>query len=622
MTSTEFLSRIEKIYKRYIRITYQNVSDIQKDNFELIEYLVNNYDDLLLTIHINNYEIKGKKVIFKTNIGTFLTDTPKFSDELSKYANIDIDACKFFETFIIKKSSKLIEDIKDENSKIFIKYLQSYYLYRNLTDPNEKKRHFSNFSNDNYNCSDKVFTLECLNNPNFFDLYAFTPHMTNYYIEDFVDIYDNYFKFDNNKNILFANIILSGDASRKSFILENISEFKEFIINYVSNKAKGNSYVSLAYKYISENSIIDYFEQDELEKMYLKNPYYYILDSKRFESIALNIKNSSPLIKLDNETEDIIHVRVRDYDLIDDIPFEYYKKQPKTRENMNFKNTFLFNNTSILKFYKIYYRSYIDIINRKNLKNKDNLKDFIRFLFEYNNLMRICNNPNITINDLKSLEMFLKFYDIGISDMFKRIKKDLRYKALRFHNEIVNSKDSINEINSVLCKYKVDKDNIYSFIINNKFLYVKEKSALINIIGVYYDLSVKFIDVLSILNEMLDRRMTIDQILKEKGIPKKEFDLIYEKSAKDNPILHEYISNSLKRNKRLGFMKLCKYGYVVLKTNITSIKDYEEKFKDHMSYYDLIKYLSKTDISDKLIEKAQSFNDFNKDYIDTYKKKN
>lgn len=613
MTKAEFFDKIEKIYKRYKRINYHS-KNILKDNFELIEYLVDNYDDLSLIVHINGYEIIGEKIKFNTNIGTFLTDISNCDDEPSKYINIDIDAYKFFETFLIKKPSNFINNIKDENNKIFIRYLQSYYLYRNLTDPNEAKRLFLGFSYDNYNNFDRVFNLECLNNPDFFDLYSFRTYRPNVYMDQFIDIYDNYFKFDN-KNLIFSIIVLSHDTSRKSFILENIDEFKKFVIDHVSIKAKNNSYISLAYKYIIETGIIDYFEHDELEKMYLKNPYYYKLDSKRFNKVVCNIKNNSPLVKLDSETDETVHIRVHDYDLVDGLPFEIYKRGLDSIMAMNFKNTFLFNNEFISKLYRMYYKNYIDIMNKKGLKNRDNLKDFIEFLFNTNNLIKLYNNSNITIDELNNLERFLRFYDENTKNTVGRLKSNLRNISLSFYNEIINSKNSIDEINSILDKYNIDKDNIYSFIINNKFLYSKEKSGLINVLGLYYDLSIKFIDVLSIISEMSDREMTIDQILKEKDISRKDFNLIYEKSAKDNPILHEYISGALKRNKRLGFMKLCKYGYVVLNSNIISIKDYEEKFPNNMSYYNLIRSLSKTEIANKLIQKAQKFDDFNRDEL-------
>lgn len=104
--------------------------------------------------------------------------------------------------------------------------------------------------------------------------------------------------------------------------------------------------------------------------------------------------------------------------------------------------------------------------------------------------------------------------------------------------------------------------------------------------------------------------MTIDEILKEKEIPKKVFYEIYRKASEDNPILYQYIFESLSKNKRRGYLKLIRLGYKVLNTSIISIDEYNEKFGNVISFSELVSSLENTSLYQELLDKANKWEDF------------
>ena len=120
---------------------------------------------------------------------------------------------------------------------------------------------------------------------------------------------------------------------------------------------------------------------------------------------------------------------------------------------------------------------------------------------------------------------------------------------------------------------------------------------------------------------MLNREMTLEQILKEKEIPKRDFQRMYQQSIEDNPILYQCIFERLSQNKRRGYLKLIRFGYRVLHTSLCSMEEYEKEFGEVISYNKLLAGVQDTELYSLLLEKTSHWKDLNKGKIKRLEKK-
>ena len=418
----------------------------------------------------------------------------------------------------------------------------------------------------------------------------------------YLNIYQNDgFNFDKNVELRYRMNMcnnkdditsLYGDNENNYYIKRHMEEFKKYLleIDYNINLKEG-------YNYLKEN----YSEELDNEyclKLYKNCPRLFYLDDQ-FKLIAKSIKNKSEKIKLYNDKE--INLVYHDYDIYNDIPVGVITK------NGNIKDPFLLEylrkNDLFVKLYKMYFKNYIKI----SPPEKQNIKDFIDYLLlNKKTFIRIINNMNFTISEVDqfiSLKQYLSIENQNKFDEFFRIyQKNERERWIEIHNELVKNP---KEKSQILAKYNLDNDNSYKIVLENKFINKDIKSYILENMNLN---CLRVIDIIELIDEMQEKKLTIDEMLKEKDISKKSFDKLYNECLKKNPFLYNYIKDGLSKNKKRGFYKLIRLGYVVLKSDIKTEEEYNEKFLNIIEFEKLRSSLINTELREKLDELYNSWN--------------
>lgn len=622
----KFLDKMFKLYKEPIHLNtkvllHYKVSDVEKLN----NYIIDNLEEHI-TIDVYGYELRDEDLILKTELGTFVLESYRmnykkeyYSEEvLNKFVNTKYNILEFFRMLFYndltkepkkyEKEIKVNKDLDIITTKLLVfEYLKAYYIYKMLKDDSYAKRLF--FAANNYlfkRTKVRYIPLEYLNNTEF-NNYIHTSNNKYLSVTRLKYLYDNYYKFDNNIKLKFSMILVFRDYDKIDFIKNNLSEFKKFVLEEGIPLAYGNKYAKYTLSYLRETGLINEFSKEEKILLYKKNPScYYEIFNEDYLEIANEIENRSPVIRLNNREDRLVNISYENYHLLDNIPIHVVKKDV-LKNGTNFLMRFIYHSDSIAKFYKVYYKSYKNAIKEK--LEKDNLEDFIKNLLYKNNLIKIFDNSNFTWDDIESLIGFKKYYDESITKSIEDTKVSYRKKTKAFYQTLVYYDNQKKNIEECLSYYNLNKDNVYEYIINNKFFYSDEKNIMINILNKYFK-KVRVLDILLILDEMLTKELTLSQILKEKNISKSAFQSMYQSAKENNPILYEYIFEALNQNSRRGYIKLIRFGYIVLNEELNSLSDYNEKFGDKISFESLLQGLIDTSLYDSLIEKSSNWKDF------------
>lgn len=265
------------------------------------------------------------------------------------------------------------------------------------------------------------------------------------------------------------------------------------------------------------------------------------------------------------------------------------------------------------KLKKKYYKSYMDKIVSKD-KSKDNDMDFYMTMINSNVLEKIYSSNDFSIEDTRSIESSLDLFDNDERELIKKridnVVKKNRDSIVYLFNFIVTNKRDKDKIKAFLSSIDLNEDNVVNYILNNKYLDKVNKTAILNIIYSVYDFKnvIRVNDIFSLLEEMNERKMTIDEILSEKNFDKKMFKRIYDEAREQNPVLFQYIKESLEINRMRGTKKYIKRGYAILRNNSSNISEYETEYNS--SIYDLINDYKGTEFYDKFIEKFSKLDDF------------
>lgn len=437
------------------------------------------------------------------------------------------------------------------------------------------------------------FPIEFLNEENF--TFAINNEKMYNYLKQLMEMG---YTFDKNKRLMFS-MIVHFDLDSK-YIADNYDEFLQYLFKYkavMSPVHDKNSFVSYLLKnfHVSDTTLMKLYKNDPLLCKYFDI----------FKLVALEIENKSPLIPLDESGKEV-HVRYHQYDLYDGVPVRE-KISSSVRSADSFEQRFLVENTLVAKLYKKYYKSYM----KQN--GKGNLKNFIAsILFNFNNFQNVINDDEFTVANVESLRCFIYCFDenlrVKFDENYKKYMQSMKQYYFNIYNNIIKNKDEPEILGKILNNAGFTVQNAYSKILNNKFLDQKMKTALLQIVGVYYGDAIQVIDIINILDEMLDRKITLDEILKEKNIEKNAFKKIYEESTLDNPILYEYIKDTLSKNKRRGYAKCIKLGYLILNSDIGSYEEYNSKFPKY-DLFSLLESLKQTELYKKLNEKIKNWED-------------
>lgn len=625
MAEIEFQQILDNFYQRMT--LGEELDDILvscgMDNLAALNsYVAKNYKHLNL-IHINNIRKKNDKLLLNTSLGTFLLDNPTTKTgpaRVKTLKNQDINLLEFYgilfhndlEYTNPKYESKIKTRINYYQqefivSKNIIKdFLKAYCHCRMIQDPKQQKQLFIKY-NKMYASypNNKSIPLECLINEDYNDLVT----TNKIYTQELQNIYNCYYRFDKNIDLMFTFIVFTKDLSKKNYIKENISQFKKFIIT-ASSKTTNNNIIRMIYQYLVESEIIALFSEEDLKLLYQANIYYWSLNKKIFKEVALKIENKSPMIRLNNQEKTLVHIRYQDYDLYKGTP----AKLQASLKHKDFLKYFLFHNTLIYKLYNMYYTAYQKAI----LKNsaKDNLYDFIKCMLLPNNLIKIYKNPNISRLEIKKLLQFKDYYGEKIQEGIELVQEKCRQKSLATHNLIVKYHTNQQEIDKVLDYLNFTKSTIYTFVLEDKSLYVLEKEAILNILITYYQDSIRLTDILSIIEESIVKDTTYFEIIREKEIPLKPFSILYNNTAAKNPILSEGIFKNWDEKTRKEYLKLLNFGYQVLESSIASLEEYQQ-LPNVVEINALIASLDGTYLAKQLLDKVSKWPDYGQNIVST-----
>lgn len=335
---------------------------------------------------------------------------------------------------------------------------------------------------------------------------------------------------------------------------------------------------------------------------YLKEDYTDVSDEKMIE---MNLKaypyldfSSKYNIRFSNHSFRMINLKKIDLSHLDDsFSMEMYCKH---------------HFDVIAKLLNKYYISYSKLVVSDD-KTKNNIYDFIKIMVQNKSVLsKFYQNSDYTIADLNCLNMILSFYDEETQKIYKNDSNEYieKYRGyyIGIYNEIMMNKSDSEQLDKVLKKYGLSEDNIYQFVLDNKYYDRTLRGNLLSALNTCYGKSMRIIDIFDMLEEMASHNLRIDEILEIRGISKRDFNKIYASAKESNPLLYNYIFDSLHLNQIRGFKKILKFGYKVIADEIRDIDEYNKKYS--VSIYQLLSSLRNTELYPLLMNKATSLNGF------------
>ena len=521
-------------YESLLKIYHKDgLKDLQSKIYQFI-YV----DQEDIQIHILEKKKYFNEILLTTDIGHFIFKNKKLEDFLDSYSLIDFYCLLSSEHSFRQDSSSLYEKIEVET---FYTYLSAYYWYCMITDESKYPQLFrilnSNYSRF-YHClyPENLISLECLENQYF---YCYLSSINYSFLTSILDKYFNLsvcpVKINSYLHFLLA--VLYFHPKSLSYIQENIDEFKEFILQ----KEKTGLDIEMVYSFLKKTHLIHQFNQNELIELYQQNPtFFYQNDWDKFLPIAQLVKNDSPMIRL-NKEDFSVHLVYHLYDLFHDMPIEVLLSSMEEDKKHSFLFYFLSFNSTIVKLYHMYYKSY-----KKNISahlELDNMEDFLRCLFQKNNLLKIYDHPQIYDDDIYFLSCFKDYFGEELENNIDQVKCLSRKRSLLFYNQLI-----FLEQNSQLSNE--GREKIFRFVIYSKSLSSREKGKLFKVLKSYYGYFMREVDVLSLFDEMKKREISLPKVLKEKCISKRYFDSSYQNLMENYPMVWDkfsMIDNSLDR---------------------------------------------------------------------------
>jgi len=359
--------------------------------------------------------------------------------------------------------------------------------------------------------------------------------------------------------------------------------------------------------------------------MVKKRGYFLKLASKRLKDnddvVLTAVKNNSSALQYASERlrndKEFIHKVLK----IKTSALHYIGDKISNDEEFKYFNILNFELVEKLK--RRYYKEYVEKIVSKD-KTKDNVIDFYKTMLKSNVLLDIFSSSYYTINEVKSIDRSLEIFDLKtkkiLSEKIKTIIEKNIHNSVKLFNEFVSCKEQKEKMDNLLEKNNLNKDTFIQFVLKNKYFDKTQKTSLLSIIFQIYDVSkvVRVSDIFELLDEMESREITIDEILKEKEIDKKYFYKIYEEAKTNNPLLFNYIKDSLELNKIRGFKKFISRGYTILNSKFKLLSEYES-FYD-INIYEFIENYSGTELYEKLLNKFSTIDGFDIEYLENKKK--
>lgn len=626
MENKEFYEELENIYSHqelppeinhfYKQYKVNNIREARELEGAIQEKLLTNQ---AINIEVKSWQIKENIILIFTNIGTFTIErTANYEVILKPSYNIleFYEMLKSNNLFLKKKYQKNVEGYykTDKEEYLFNDYLKAYYWYQLLKNPKRFYLYLTNTTNTNlwFNIRrENLVSLECLSNQDFNDFSNTKKYQESKPETHFLKQLHNRFKeiAKINPYLLFS-IAINQEESYLPYIMNNLEIFKKFILEETTKYTDSGSGMKQAYRFLKKINLIKYFTKEELLQLYKKNPsLYYHLDKERFTLLTKEIENKSPLVQLDKNSSKKVHIRYQRFELFDYCPVDCILKETPIKKY--FFLYFLEYNQTISKLYKSYYKSYEKITLKKG--EIPNLEDFCKCLFQPRNLFKVYQNQKLNGQDLRNFTKLTDYYGEATKQNQILVEKACRQKAIEFYNNMINSQISKSTFEQFLKQNNLNEQTIFSYIINYKFLYSKEKSTLFKILNNYYGHFLKLVDIITLLKEMIERNLELEVFLKEKGISKKNFSIVYNYFEENYPKLYQKIFYQRNKEKQMKILNQVYLGCQILSREEKNIELSQQFLKEcsldelkNTELYDLLvdKNLIKDEMKNKKLKKT------------------
>lgn len=395
--------------------------------------------------------------------------------------------------------------------------------------------------------------------------------------------------------------------SLSPYIIKHQKEFEEYL--------KNNTTKQETIDFLMKCSIVYDLDPDFLAELYNKQlkellPVEKALKPRQhkiIDIIAAKIDNPTPLIKIMPDSKPI-HLHFNLAEKPDENSMKFYAT--KFSKDLNFNVFVALNQGLIEKLYNAYYSGYQKIAKPE----KESIFDFVRMIMlSENNFKNVIQNQDISAIEVKRLISIVSLFKSPKINHFKNFYsnyfKEETLKWNKVYSLFVNNRNNHQQITDFLTKLNLTEETAYNYFLRNKFFDKKQKTTLIQILDLYYGKGLRVIDIVDMISEMSERELTIDRILEEKEIEKKTFMDLYQRAAKTNPALYDFIANNLKKNQLRGFKKVVRLGYMVLNSNISSLEEYNLKVQGY-SFDKLLNSLQGTELYELLVLKANSWPDY------------
>ena len=249
---------------------------------------------------------------------------------------------------------------------------------------------------------------------------------------------------------------------------------------------------------------------------------------------------------------------------------------------------------------------------------KDDKFFFIYKMLSSNPLESIYTNEEFTIPDTRFVQAFLNYID---SD--EKLKEQYPTKEIRKTIDLIVEKKSIiaNELFRAIFNNKQDdqamkemteamgytKSNFFDKVKKNKYWDKEQKNELLIAFSQYFKTNtvITVYDIIDLLEEMEERALTKEEILKEHNMDPKYFEKLYKDLESTNHELFELIRNKLKNNSLRGFKKLLKLYYAIMNSKITDPDKFLERFK--RTPEEAIKFFEYTEFASEISKKILSW---------------
>ena len=358
----------------------------------------------------------------------------------------------------------------------------------------------------------------------------------------------------------------------------------------------------LRYASIFANSIRNYYEDNVPDR--LKNDPEFLKDLCSEHPVLIRILLDK-IVKIDGLIFRIIDENIKDVESVilgDQYPpFPAYINAYIGKKDPTFQpDDFCFAADKIEFLQKDCNSNLYDKLYKKYGKSFDEKysdaydKEFFMYkMLRSSALERIYSDPYYTVNDINCVSKFLdyienpgyrlreKYPTMYIRKAMHENKKKYVKLALKQYNDFALNKNNEENLTKQVQELGIKKDGIFEYVKGQKYWSKQQKEFVATLLCSYFKTGdvLTIYDVIDLLEEMEERKLTKKEILEERNIDSKYFEKIYDVCKKNNPELFELMQEKFKNNKIRGFKKLLGLYRSLMNYKLSTEEDFMNKYK-------------------------------------------